>query len=91
MQKNKLNIKFTAHAGEKAEERKISPDLVRNIVTDPMVIENDKFDKTFSHYIKKIDNRYLRVIGRWKNEETFIVISAFFDRRLIRRFKNDKN
>jgi hypothetical protein len=37
------------------------------------------------HYIGPVKGHFLRVIGRWEDKETFIVVSAFFDRRLKRK------
>jgi len=34
------------------------------------------------HFIGKIRNKFLRVIGRFEDNETFVVVSAFFDRRI---------
>lgn len=84
-------IKFTAHARKKISERKISIKIIKEAVNDPMLTEDDKFDKTLTHYIKRIGSRYLRIIGRVKDGKTIYIVSAFYDRRLKRRYKNDTN
>lgn len=89
MKSDKLAIKYTIHAGQKAKERKVTDDMVKRCVLEADIVEKDKFDESLSHFIKKIHGRFLRVIGRWENEETLTIISVFFDRRLLRRFKND--
>lgn len=65
-------IKFTAHARKKISERKISIKIIKEAVNNPLVTEDDKFDKNLTHYIKKIGSRYLRIIGRMKGKETII-------------------
>jgi len=81
----KINIKLTKHANVKVVQRNISIQLIKNVVTKPDRLDADKFDSDLTHYIKKVDKRFLRVIGRWENHETLIVISAFYDRRLKKR------
>jgi len=90
MKKKKIRIKLTKHANKKIVERKISIEIIHDVVNNPLLKEIDKFDSTLKHFINKIEKKYLRVIGRWENNETFLVISVFYDRRLLRRYKNDK-
>ena len=77
-----MRIKLTKHAGSKIAERNISLDTIRVVVTDPDQEEMDRFDDSLVHFIGRVENRFLRVIGRWEGEGEFVVVSAFFDRRL---------
>jgi len=77
-----LRIKLTKHASSKIAERNISLDTIREVVTDPDQEEMDRFDDSLVHFIGRVENRFLRVIGRWEGEGEFVVVSAFFDRRL---------
>jgi len=87
MEQKKLKIRLTKHAEEKIQVRKISVKEIREIVLDPDWQEIDKFDNDLIHFIGKIRNKFLRVIGRFENDETFVVVSAFFDRRIKRKDK----
>ena len=77
-----MRIKLTKHAGSKIAERNISLDTIREVVTDPDQEEMDRFDDSLVHFMGRVENRFLRVIGRWEGEGEFVVVSAFFDRRL---------
>jgi hypothetical protein len=82
-----IKIKLTKHAKIKIAERNISLDTIKNIIANPELIENDKFDDSLKHFIKKNDDRhYLRIIGRWENKNSFLIVSCFFDRR-IKKYK----
>ena len=50
----------------------------------------DKFDETLIHFIRRKDRKYLRAIVRSEKNKGILVISAFFDMRLIRKFNRDK-
>ena len=80
--RKKVNIRLTKHAKFKIEERGISLEDIKEVINTHLFIEKDKFDTTLVHLIGKIEGKYLRVIGRWENRNNFVVISAFFDRRL---------
>ena len=60
----------------------MSLDTIRAVVTGPDQEEMDRFDDSLVHFIGRVENRFLRVIGRWEGEGEFVVVSAFFDRRL---------
>jgi len=90
MVKEKLSVKFTKHAKIKIAERDITPQEIKKTLTDPMMSESDKFDPMLTHHIGLIKDKLLRVIGRWESKNTFLVVSAFYDRRL-KRSKHDKN
>ena len=80
-------MKLTKHAKIKIMERNISLDTIKNIIANPELIENDKFDDSLTHFIKKMnDKHYLRIIGRWEDKNCFLVVSCFFDRR-IKKYK----
>ena len=82
-----VKIKLTNHAKIKITERNISLDTIKNIIANPELIENDKFDNSLIHFIRKVDNKhYLRIIGRWEDKNCFLVVSCFFDRR-IKKYK----
>ena len=49
----KYKIKLTKHAKIKIIERNISLDTIKNIIANPELIENDKFDDSLTHFIKK--------------------------------------
>lgn len=86
----KINLKLTEHAQEKILQRNIDIEKILKVVSAPEIMEIDRFDRSLIHFIGKFMERYLRVIGRWEEEKTFLVISAFYDRRFRRRDKNDK-
>ena len=82
-----VNIHLTKHSKLKMEERGISLEMIKQSLSSPLFTELDKFDNTLIHVIGKIENRYLRIIGRWEKKNNFVVISAFFDRRIKKREK----
>jgi hypothetical protein len=84
---NGIKIKLTNHAKIKIRERNISSDIIKDIIKNPELIENDKFDDSLIHFISKIDNNhYLRIIGRWEDKNCFLIVSCFLDRR-IKKYK----
>ena len=85
MQGKKTDIKLTEHARRKILERNIIIEQIKEVISNHEKSEMDKFDSSLVHLIKKMDNKFLRVIGKWESGNTFIVISAFYDRRLKRR------
>ena len=85
MASKKLVIKYTKHANYKILERNIEIDYIKNTIMNPDQKTSDMFDESLEHFIKKIDDKYLRIIGKWESRETLIVISAFYDRRIKRR------
>ena len=87
MEQEKLNLRLTRHAREKISIRKISIEDIQKIILNPDWEEFDKFDNTLTHLIGKIGDRFLRVIGRFEDDELFVVVSAFFDRRIKRKDK----
>ena len=85
MSPKKVDIKLTMHASGKILERNIIIEQIKEVILNHEKSEMDKFDSSLVHLIKKMDNKFLRVIGKWESRNTFIVISAFYDRRLKRR------
>lgn len=85
MHSKKIDIKLTMHARNKVLERNIIIEQIKEVILNYEKSEMDKFDSSLVHLIKKMDNKFLRVIGKWESGNTFIVISAFYDRRLKRR------
>jgi hypothetical protein len=83
-----LIITYTKHAEINAIKRKISNEMVENVVLNPLIIETDKYDGSLIHFIGYINNKYLRIIGRKTNEDELMIISVFFDRRIKRKYKN---
>jgi hypothetical protein len=77
-----ITIKLTKHASIKIAQRKISIEDIKQVILKPELSEPDKFDTFLMHYIGTIRSKFLRVIGRWEDKEIFIIVSAFFDRRL---------
>ena len=80
-----MTIKLTKHAKTKIGQRNIKIDDIRKVALNPDLVEQDKYDKSLAHFIGEIGDRFLRIIGRWKNEKDLLIISAFFDRRLKRK------
>lgn len=85
MSSKKLVIKYTRHANDKIVERNIKIDDIKNTIINPDRKTSDMIDESLEHFIKKFGDKYLRVIGKLESRETFIVISAFYDRRIKRR------
>jgi hypothetical protein len=79
-----MEIRFTEHAMEKLPAREIPMDNLTKTIKCPDSTRKDRLDPALVHMIKKIDEKYLRVIGKWTDAENFLVISAFYDRRLLR-------
>ena len=80
-----MTIKLTNHAKTKIGQRNIKIDDIRKVALNPDLVETDKYDKSLTHFIGEIGDRFLRIIGKWKSEEDLLIISAFFDRRLKRK------
>jgi hypothetical protein len=80
-----MTIKLTKHAKTKIGQRNIKKDDIRKVVLNPDLIEPDKYDENLTHFIAKIGDRFLRIIGRFEDKENLLIISAFFDRRLKRK------
>ncbi len=81
----KMNIRLTLHAQEKLLQRNIDFEFVRRTLSEPERIERDRNDPQLVHYIRESEGKFLRVIGRWEEGETVVVISAFFDRRILKQ------
>jgi hypothetical protein len=90
MTKDRTSVKLTKHAKIKIIERNITLTEIKKILTDPIMSETDKFDPSLAHYVGMIKEKFLRVIGRWLDKRSFLVVSAFYDRRL-KRSKHDKD
>ncbi|HOO15134.1 MAG TPA: DUF4258 domain-containing protein [Candidatus Marinimicrobia bacterium] len=75
-------IKLTDHAKLKMKQRNIKLAEIRKVISNPENREADKFDKDLMHYIGKVRGKHLRVIVKQADKDEFIVISAFFDRRI---------
>lgn len=80
-----MKIRVTKHAKIKINQRNIQMKDIERIVQNPQIKEQDKFDKTLTHFVGSVQGRFLRVIGKRENEGEFLIISAFYDRRLKRR------
>ena len=90
MAKDRTSVKLTKHAKIKIIERNITLTEIKKILTNPIMSETDKFDPLLTHYVGMIKEKFLRVIGRWLDKRSFLVVSAFYDRRL-KRSKHDKD
>lgn len=86
-----ISVKLTKHAKIKIGQRNITLDEIKKVILMPELMEPDKFDKSLVHFIGTIQRKFLRVIGRWESTQDLLVISAFFDKRLKRKKKDDKN
>lgn len=90
MKDKKVNFRLTKHASAKISQRDISLELIEKVVLQPEMIQPDKYDESLVHMIRKISNRYLRIIGKWLDKDNYLVVSAFYDRRL-KKGKHDKD
>uniref|UniRef100_A0A7V4WLM2 DUF4258 domain-containing protein n=1 Tax=Candidatus Caldatribacterium saccharofermentans TaxID=1454753 RepID=A0A7V4WLM2_9BACT len=77
-----MEIRLTIHAREKLSQRNIPLELVRLVVLEPELTLRDRNDPELIHYVRGFEGKFLRVLGRWEKEGTFLLVSAFFDRRL---------
>lgn len=84
-------IELTKHAANKISQREIPIENIKAVISNPEWTEPDRIDNSLTHYIGLIEGRFLRVICKEKVENDKLVIIAFFDRRLMRRKKNDKD
>ncbi len=82
---NDIKIKFTAHAQMKIKQRNILKNDIEEVIKKPYIIIKDKFDKELFHFIGMVNNKYLRVIGKWITKNELLIISSFFDRRLLKK------
>jgi phosphopantetheine adenylyltransferase len=82
-------IKLTNHAKIRLKDRNLTIKEIEETIKNYDTVKPDKFDPLVIHYIKKMDNKFLRVIAKWKDEETLLVISAFYDRRLKKKGGKD--
>jgi hypothetical protein len=87
---NSISVKLTKHAKIKIVERNITLTEIKKILMDPIMRETDKFDPLLTHYVGMKNDKFLRVIGKWADKGSFLVVSAFYDRRL-KRSKHDKD
>ena len=87
MDNEEISIILTSHAKIKIKQRNIDLGQIKKIVSNPELAEPDKFDESLTHFIGRIEGKFLRVICRRKSKEELLIISAFFDRRLTRRKK----
>jgi len=78
-------VGFTIHAKLRPKERNITVEEVEKAVKNYDMIGSDRFDPSVVHYIKKIGDKFLRVIAKKKNEKTLLVISVFYDRKLKKK------
>jgi hypothetical protein len=83
-----LTITFTKHAEINIKKRQISYDIIENVVSNPLYTEKDKYDDSLTHFIGKVQDKFLRIIGRRIKSDELLIISTFFDRRIIRKMKN---
>ena len=60
------------------------------IAQNSKIFEPDRFDAALTHFIGRVNERFLRVIGKSEGGDDIVVVSAFFDRRLSRRMRHDK-
>lgn len=72
-------VHFTKHAEEMLQERGLSKDLIVDIVLSPDWTEPET--EEVWHAFRRIGERVLRVVVKGK-EEPYLVITAFYDRRL---------
>ena len=82
---DKKSIDLTIHAELKMAQRNISLENIVEVLSNPELKETDHFDNELIHYIRKTEEKYLRVIVRREFKERFLVITAFYDRRFKRR------
>jgi len=68
-------LKLTKHAEIKLQQRGIPINLIKKVVTKPEMILRDNFDPTLVHFIGKIENKFLRIIGRWQDRPSCHVVA----------------
>jgi len=85
-----MNFKLTNHAKEKINQRGIRIEDVEEAIRNPDKKALDRTDERLIHFIKKFQDRHLRVIVKTDRND-IIVVSAFYDRRLKRRQEHDQN
>lgn len=75
-------IRLTKHAERKLQQRGIRIEEVIEVVANPAMTRNDAIDPELVHYIAGYRDSNLRVIGKWVPKKTFVVVTAFIDRRI---------
>ena len=75
---------------KKINQRGISIEDVEEAIRNPDKKALDRTDERLIHFIKKFQDRHLRVIVKTDRND-IIVVSAFYDRRLKRRQEHDQN
>ena len=91
MTETDITIRLTKHANAKIRQRNITLEDIRVVILKPEFIEKDRFDDSLDHFIGIRNEGFLRVIGRWDNKKNLLIVSVFYDRRLKRRGKHDKD
>jgi len=86
-----IRIKFTKHATAKMRQRSIAVEDIRDIASKPEIVEKDRFDDSLSHFMGPKKDRHLRIIARRQSENELLVVSAFYNRRVARRKRHDKD
>jgi hypothetical protein len=82
-----MEVRFTAHALKRLEDRAIEPDWAEAAIREPDWTESDPSDPEITRFFRvglAGDNRILRVAGRLE-EKVVVVVTAFFDRGARRR------
>ena len=75
-------IRFTKHAEEMLRERNLDRELVVDAVLNPDWTEEET--EEVWHAFRRVGDKVLRVVVKG-HVEPYLVITAFFDRRLKRR------
>ena len=75
-------VHFSKHAKDMLQERELSKELVVDTVLNPDWTEWET--EEVWHAFRRVGERVLRVVVKGE-KEPYLVITAFFDRRLKRR------
>ena len=79
-----MDYKLTQHAIDVLQERNISIEWVKRVVSKPTMVKSDIVDDTLEHRLGEIvecDNRVLRVVVNARVQPIRIV-TAYFDRAM---------
>ena len=77
-------IRLTQHASRKLKQRGLQVQDLLEVIADPAMTKGDAIDPDLIHYISPYRGGHLRVIGKWEDDNIFLVVTAFVDRRIRR-------
>ncbi len=70
-----MEFKYTAHAEENIEERKLNKKIIEDIIKNPEKVIDSKFGRKIAQ--RTVEDKMLRVIYEQK-DNVYIIITAYY-------------